>query len=86
MRPAVSPPLYGLLAPEAFRRNAGLSAVATALRVLCSSALQHNTLSQMMRPFWRVPMLTVGTPNVGVSTTPEDELPTTAAAYFMAER
>ena len=40
----------------------------------------------MMRPAWRLPMLTVGTPNVGVSTTPELELPTTSAVHCMAER
>ena len=86
MRAEVGPPSYGLFAPAAFWRNAGLSAVSTAVRMLASSASQHSTLAQMMRPFCRAPMFTAGTRKVGVSTTPEEELPTTAAAYFMAER
>ena len=41
---------------------------------------------QMARPACRLPMLTVGTLKVGVSTTPDDELPATSAAQSMAER
>ena len=47
---------------------------------------QPMTLPQRMRPACRLPMLTAGTPKVGVSTTPELELPATTAAYCMAER
>ena len=47
---------------------------------------QDRTFWHRMRPAWRLPMLTAGTPKVGVSTTPELELPATSAAYCMAER
>ena len=51
-----------------------------------SSASQQSTFAQMARPACRLPILTVGTLKVGVSTTPDDELPATSAAQFMAER
>ncbi len=63
----------------------------SALRSAASMAArgQHrskSTLAQTVRPACRLPMLTVGTRKVGVSTTPEEELPATSAAvYSIAE-
>ena len=51
-----------------------------------ASGAQQRTFAQTMRPACRLPMLTVGTLKVGVSTTPDDELPATSAAQSMAER
>ena len=51
-----------------------------------AAAGQQSTLAQSSRPACRCPMFTAGTPKVGVSTTPEEELPATSAAYCMAER
>ena len=50
------------------------------------SAGQQITFSHTGRPCCRAPMFTAGTPKVGVSTTPLEELPSTRAAAAMAER
>src|SRR6185436_4283903 len=82
MRFELSPPPYGFTTEEQSR----VSALAIAAPIALRSGGQSMTDAARGRPFCRSPMLTAGLRRLGASTSPLEELPTTASTCDRALR
>ncbi len=76
MRADDLPSPYGFGVPSRLARNVSDDARRTAASMASASKGTSMTFAPRRRSAWRRPMFTAGTPNVGASSSPDDELPT----------